>query len=243
MIEILTRKGPITKWTKWFSARPEKRDVLRLVQYNQCAHLEPAKGFRRLDFHTIVVALGQSEDALLGQCGKNTRYKINRARREGVCFALEKDLHHFAEFFITFACQKSLSSLTDTQLKALAPYLHVTKARLDGDDLVMHSYLVDKKLGRARLLHSASHFRQKNETYPRNFIGRANRYLHFEDMLHFKNLGLELYDFGGYAKNTQDPDLQQINSFKEGFGGSIVQESQYLSTPLYCLKKLSGSEI
>lgn len=238
MIEIQTRRGPVTKSTKWFCSQPDRSDAFRLVQYNQCQHIEPIRGFHRMDFHTIVVELSDSEDMLLGNCGKNTRYKINRARREGVCFALEKNLQNFATFFNTFAQQKSLTNLQEAQIDALAPHLHVTKAQLDGEVLVMHSYLIDTITRRARLLHSASHFRQENETISRNLIGRANRFLHFEDILYFKNLGYKIYDFGGYAINTMQKELQQINKFKEGFGRTIIKESHYLSAPLYCLRML-----
>lgn len=242
MIEIQTRRGPVKKSTKWFCSRPDWRDALKLVQYKQCQHLESVKGFHRMNFHTIFVDLGKTEASLLGNCGKNTRYKINRARREEVSFAVEENLQNFAKFFNTFAQQKSLTSLQKTNIEALSPHLHVTKAGCNGEDLVMHSYLVDTRLGRARLLHSASHFRQQSETFSRNFIGRANRFLHFEDMVHFKKLGLKIYDFGGYALNTKQKELQEINRFKEGFGGIVVQESHYLSTPLYCFHMLSRSE-
>lgn len=236
MIEIQTRRGPFKKSTKWFVQKPVRSDAYKLVQYNQCQHLEPIIGFHRTDFYTIVIDLGESDDGLLANCGKNTRYKINRAKREGVGFNLEDNLQHFANFYNTFAQQKSLAILQQKHLESLIPYLHVTKATLAGDDLVMHSYLVDKSIGKARLLHSASHFRQENKVVSKNTIGRANRFLHFEDIIYFKKLGYKIYDFGGYALNTNQKELQQINEFKEGFGGLILRESHYLSIPLYCLQ-------
>jgi len=60
---------------------------------------------------------------------------------------------------------------------------------------------------------------EKPTVKKRNLIGRANRWLHYQDMRRFKAKGFALYDFGGYAKDSGDVDLQRINQFKEGFRG------------------------
>jgi len=70
-------------------------------------------------------------------------------------------------------------------------------------------------------------------------VGRANRFLHYEDIRYFKEHGYETYDLGGYAKDTQDPKLQGINVFKESFGGTIVEQYNYYS-PLYKLELGKG---
>ena len=69
---------------------------------------------------------------------------------------------------------------------------------------------------RARLLYSASHFRSYDKNY-RALIGRANRFLHWEDMVHLKKYGMSIYDMGGIGANS-------IAGFKKGFGGTEVTE-------------------
>jgi hypothetical protein len=91
----------------------------------------------------------------------------------------------------------------------------------------MHAYLVDPSILRARLLYSASQHLSSNVASERAIIGRMNRYLHFQDMLYFKELNYKVYDMGGYAYETKDEVLQNINKFKDGFGGNLVCEYDY----------------
>ena len=48
-------------------------------------------------------------------------------------------------------------------------------------------------------------------------------------MEYFKVHGFSIYDFGGYAYNTQDIQKQGINKFKLSFGGEIVKYYDYQS--------------
>jgi len=81
------------------------------------------------------------------------------------------------------------------------------------------------------LLYSAT---TVNSKVSKSEIGRANRFLHYEDIKYFKELGYRFYDLGGIAKDTQDDKLQGINKFKEGFGGELVRQYNYYS-PLYSI--------
>ena len=57
----------------------------------------------------------------------------------------------------------------------------------------------------------------------RNLIGRANRLLHWNEIIFFKNASCKVYDFGGLS-NSADTKLVHIDEFKKGFGGKIVVE-------------------
>src|SRR5262249_37191050 len=130
--------------------------------------------------------------------------------------------------------------LDERVIRAYWPDMVVTKSVVGGESLSMHSYLVDRDRKRALLLHTASLFRNADDKQKRNKIGMANRLLHYRDMLFFKEQGCDIYDFGGYAKDTQDQDLININQFKEGFGGTIIEESHYTSIALALLRKASA---
>ena len=80
--------------------------------------------------------------------------------------------------------------------------------------LVYHTYILDEK--RVRLYQSASQFRT-DESITTKVIGFANRYLHYEDMLFFKRIGKEQYDWGGAGRTE---DVESITKFKESFGGT-----------------------
>jgi lipid II:glycine glycyltransferase (peptidoglycan interpeptide bridge formation enzyme) len=240
MLIFKTRKSLFTSHIKWFCPRPLIRDAFGFVYYRQSFYQQPVLGFHCETFYTIHIELTIDEKNLLANCGKNTRYKINRARREGVQFALENDINNFVKFYNEFATTKHMAKISSSALERMCPYLCMTQALYKNDVIVKHAYLLDEEQKRARLLHSASWFRHIEQSEERNFIGRANRFLHFEDMLYFKKMGIKIYDFGGYAVDDINKEREQINQFKKGFGGQIVKEPNYMSYPLYFYGRLKA---
>jgi hypothetical protein len=78
-------------------------------------------------------------------------------------------------------------------LQSLGEHLCITEAVLDGNVVCSHLYIADRAVGRAHLIRSASLFRETRHA-ERQKIGRANRLLHFHDILLFQQRGLGLYD-------------------------------------------------
>jgi lipid II:glycine glycyltransferase (peptidoglycan interpeptide bridge formation enzyme) len=76
--------------------------------------------------------------------------------------------------------------------------------------------------------------------------GRANRLLHWEDILYFKNQGYEIYDLGGITLDESNKEGQAIAKFKRCFGGTLIKEykSWIPVSPkgwaLVCFKVLTG---
>src|ERR1019366_1672486 len=75
--------------------------------------------------------------------------------------------------------------------------------------LSTHAYICDGQ--RARLLYSASNVSLLSKD-DRQLVGRANRYMHWHMMMHFKGNGFHEYDFGGISKLSE---LKHIDEFKE----------------------------
>jgi len=225
---------------KWFHGRPTGGDRFKLVLYLHCKDVASVPGFYRQPKFTLLVDLKQPADAILGQFVKNTRYEVNRVMKEGARFELEKERNAFRSFYNEFAASKNLGALEDAVLDAYWPRMVVTKTMLGDEAVAMHSYLFDEQCQRAVLLQTASLFRNMTDGQQRSLVGRANRWLHYQDMLWFKERGAASYDFGGYAQNTTDPELEKINQFKSGFGGSVIEESHYLSNALFWMRRLSA---
>lgn len=241
MLKLKIKKGPFSSNIKWFSPRPRIWEAFGFFEYRQTFYQKQILGFHYDSFYTIHIDLTSDEKTLLANCRKNTRYEINRARREGVQFALEKDINNFVRFYNEFAMSKNMATISRADIEQLHPYFYMTQAVYKNEVIVMHSYLLDQEFKRARLLHSASLFRNLKQSNDRHIIGRANRFLHFEDMLYLKKMGINIYDLGGYAVVNLDEERKQIANFKKGFGGEIVKEPNYYSYPLYfylCCKKL-----
>jgi len=181
------------------------------------------------DIYTLVTDLTEPEEAIFLRFDSDVRNKIRRAKKDGtVCqFYTSEDLctddtllRKFDKAYAEMLQQKgmrliSIKNSMEQYAKEGALFLSVCKI---GDEIVAyHSFVAGDKI--ARGLYSVSTFRSCSDTAERSAIGRANRLLHYEDMLYFKKLGFNLLDWGGYSS---DPELTSINSFKKGFGGELV---------------------
>ena len=227
MLEFRLRSFPRAS-SVWFAERAEIPSGLgqlgtsQLV-FNQAAR-PPDDGVRERTrvsaFTTLLVDLTASEDALWQGVRKKTRGYI-RAASTKIPHEAEwvvGDAHgRFYRFFAEFLARKAFSEVPTRRLyDQYARTAVISSCRRDGEILVAHFYLVDRDLGRARLLWSA---RGVEETQD---VASLNRLLHWEDFLHFRNeLQLATYDWGGIAA---DGSGSGIDEFKRRFGGEIVTE-------------------
>jgi lipid II:glycine glycyltransferase (peptidoglycan interpeptide bridge formation enzyme) len=107
----------------------------------------------------------------------------------------------------------------------------------------MHAYVVSDNT--ARLYQSSSLFRNSQSGDYKNLVARANRLLHWEDMLYFKRLdGIRWYDFGGWyggaASSQSYREQLLIDQFKESFGGENKREYSFIE-PASFLGKIAVS--
>ncbi len=189
-------------------------------------------GFKGDSFHTITIDLTQTQDQISAAIDKDTRYEIRRAEKsDHLSFQFFNQpleyLEEFCSFYNDFASAKGLQQIGLARLAQMTNAGHFVLSRVIADQrpLVWHAYYC--VAGRARLLYSASQFRGKDSGL-RSLIGRANRYLHWRDILEFKMAGYRIYDLGGWNPDgAGDVEKQRINSFKEAFGGHRVVEYNF----------------
>lgn len=202
-----------------------KVDLLRFFQQP-----EPLDGMLSREFFTIQVDLRLNKDELLGRMKKNTRYEIKRASLadnlscEIISEISPEALSEFCGFYDAFAERKSQAKLDRSWLARLAEngVLNLSRVRNDNREfLIWHAY--HRTPARATLLYSASSLVDTRARALRSLIGRANRRLHWHDMLSFKSQGVATYDFGGWYEKKEDHVRLNINKFKESFGGEIVK--------------------
>jgi hypothetical protein len=206
----------------WFEEEPAADCGVDIVNFRQ--RTAPVVEARTTPFLSLVTELSVPEDAIAGGFGKDCRYKVRRAEakdRLRMEFILEpRDrLDEFRGFFDSFARQRSLAPADPRWLLAAcdAGQLALSAASHDGEMLVWHAYV--KWGASARLQHSASDFRSREHDF-RALVGRANRWLHWMDMLKFRKLGFTRYDWGGLFEDESTPEHAGINNFKRDFGGS-----------------------
>lgn len=205
-------------------------DVAYLRQWNFLPVGLSANDPNTKNFSTRVIDLNQDTDCLKKNLDSGTAYEIRRAHSKDdlVCELLleptPQDLERFVTFYNAFAQSKGLqlAPLDQMQARFRAGALHLSVASHKGEVVVWHCYI--GAAHRARLLYSASSFRDSEDTAYRAMVGRANRALHWFDILEYKKLQCAWYDFGGWYTGTNDEQLLGINRFKQSFGGTVVVE-------------------
>lgn len=209
----------------WFDSDAQYRaDIVyfyHMLAPTRSAHLENTK--------TIMIDLTRPQDELFGELGKNTRYKIKRAEREGVAFTAstqptDAELSDFIAAHRDLEAREGRSPVdlaTLTKIASNDRALVLTKAYDEsGEPVSWHVYL--RARGRVRLMHSVTMLVDRDTTRDKGFAGRANRLHHWRDICFFKEAGLEQFDFGGWVGPDGDPKHRSISEFKEGFGGAVV---------------------
>jgi lipid II:glycine glycyltransferase (peptidoglycan interpeptide bridge formation enzyme) len=193
-------------------------------------------------FRTLHLDLLSSKDRLLSNMSKTTRYEIHRAQERDnldtivITNPSSQDILDFSEFYDIFAARKPLHTNRLERLLALDESGGLVLSKVMDKNQVplgWHAYIVDGE--RAGLLYSASHMHNYTSSSQRALLGRANRYLHWVDIKTFKDVGLEIFDFGGLTGARGEGGARGIDEFKRGFGGFEVVEYNYR-----CGRSLAG---
>lgn len=223
---MIRLNGKATRYGEvWFDEEPAGDPGVDIIQYR--FRRAPVAGARAMPLLTMVSDLAPGEEAIAAQFGKDCRYKIRRAdTRDGLGTEFITDpqgrLDEFRAFFDAFALQKSHTPCDYGWLVAAceARQLVLSSASRDGEALVWHAYVLYGNT--AGLQYTGSCFRDRGNDY-RALVGRANRWLHWKDMLRLKAMGIGRYDWGGLFEDETTPERAGINRFKRDFGGQPVR--------------------
>lgn len=229
MVQITYRKKMLSIAQIWFADEEasEAEGKADICFWHGMPEISKERNSLSTEFHTLLSDLRQEEETLLSLINKNVRYEIRRNCKEGVACSVfspkelkqeEAVIRQFAETYETMYREKGRKvAFNWAQFKAYLEEeaIWLTAAYQDREPLVFHSYIVGDK--QVRLLHSASDFR--SSSVDANLVARANKRLHWEDMLLFRKKGIEIYDWGGVS-SLENPN--GIDAFKCKFGGSPI---------------------
>lgn len=197
-------------------------------QYKMIMTFNEYQGCWKKPAQSLECVLTCPEDEIIGRMRKNTRYEIQRAIKRDKLHTVaitnlsEDDITEYVAYYDQFADSKKMHHINRPRVRALAEQgmYAITKCRdNEGNILAEHAYYLDKKEKKIMLATSASMFRESKDSEYRNLIGRANRMLHYKDILTFKGFGYEIYDYGGIGDDNDE--LRTIAAFKLGFGGDV----------------------
>ena len=214
MIDVIYQKKFLKVNQIWY---PGKRTVESLLKEKRKADIlfvhgapiEETNGSFRgwQEYHTCRNDLTISEEDMLANINKAVKYQFRRSEKDNIeiAFYTKEDIEKNPQLIETFRdiyerMYRSKGSDTKLNVTAIERYLAV-------DGIVFS----------ARLLHSASCFRE--ESADQSMIGRANKRLHWEDIKYFKQKGLLRYDWGGIS-DFENPN--GIDEFKLKFGGEKI---------------------
>lgn len=209
-----------------------KTDVTRYMRFKEKINLFNNE-IEDID-STLITDLRLPDEKILQQFSQTIRYEIKRSLTDNILmqFYTHKDLRNnfslvvdFKNTFMNYCdiCNnQSLKKVYDEQ--KIKSYIDnecilLSKAQFSNGK-VYHLYVYDKN--DALLVYSASDYR-KNEI-DRNLAGRANKLLHYKDMLYLKFEGLSYYDWGNVA-SFDSPN--GIDKFKMSFGGARKKVYSY----------------
>jgi hypothetical protein len=215
----------VTYGEVWFDETPPADADIDVLVHRHCS--TPIPRVRTETLQSLRTDLGRPVNEIVSAFAATCRREIRRAdSRDGLYHELMPKaadrLEEFMSFYDEFATQKGIW-LADRRWLSRAAAAHqliLSHSSRGRTQLVWHAYLCIGAT--AILMHSASWFRGK-DSRDRSLVGRANRWLHWQDMLSFKQAGIRYYDWGGMFRDESTPDRAGINQFKRMFGGRPVQ--------------------
>ncbi len=173
---------------------------------------------------TLFSDLTFTEEELFNKIEKNCKYKIRRADNKDeltIKFYYNTNLtddivEQFIKFYDSFTKNKGFDESCDKgMLKKMKEdgKLMISFSYQNDVLLVAHAYVVGEDI--VRLWYSCSSYRNSDNQF-RSLVGRANRNLHWKDMLYFKEKAVKIYDWGGISDREE---IKNITAFKKEFGG------------------------
>jgi len=218
----------------WFKLNDSIIKNLGLVSYF-CVQNPPSRTPKGLckDFsYTLSIDLNQEIEQIKSKFKANLNNEINQAEKMTFDIVFNNDISTFIDFYNQFAGKKHIYKMNEQMKKALPQNrFFVGFSTFNGEILSANLYIYDDELGIVRwFLGSSSRL---NDNVNKKTIGISNKFLLFKSLIHFKDLKIQKFDFGGYAENTTNKSLKGINDFKAAFGGEKEKCITYHSL-LYC---------
>lgn len=228
----IIRETFILREDLWFDEKPEESPEVDVLYYYYQPTPPPFPDIEFDEEYTLLLDLRQDQDQLWKSLKKENRYKIRKAEeKDRVTYkfwdCIDSDrINDFCNFYKEFTAHQGLRNLNKQAISRLKNYadagvlnISCVKSK-EGNPLTWRVYYYSRN--RVFPLHSAS-VRHDGDASYNQMLGRAHRYHRWQDILKFKSLGTLTYDLGGLYRNTTNPKLLNVNSFKEELGGELVK--------------------
>lgn len=203
--------------------------IIEIIQSKKQLNLN---WFKEEIFNTWIINLEKSEDIIFKNFSSTVRNEINRAIKENIEYELIKEFNlykkEYINFYNRFAKIKWLQKISWSTFNNIEKNIYLTKAYYNNLILVYHLYIFDKDIWKARLLQSCSLFRDNKIEINKNLIWYANKWLHYFDIVKFKELWFLEYDFWWLYLWETDIEKLNIDKFKLSFWPKIETNYNYI---------------
>jgi hypothetical protein len=205
---------------------------------------------KEIHWTTTHISLAQDEQSLLKSFSENHRRSIKKAKNisyEVTEVTDQKKIKEFAEGYIKMYRHRGNavnSDLAKIQFQHLFDFFKITNRGFF--ITAMHE---GKMLGGICVIYTGN-----SAFYHKGFIDHTynkmpiNHLVFFEAMLKAKRDGMSQFDMGGYAPDTLNEQIANINRFKNGFKGQLITFPQtrllslnLLGTFLYKVRRMINS--
>lgn len=240
-----TNIGLILDWCK--SAAAPKVDFLRVSPLmdnsEQNKLLFEKNKFRKSPVHMMhpeyiwLLDISKSDDEILAQMRKNTRYYVNRAKKDGVTVVggnTQELLDEFYEIHEETAKRQGFTpysrSFLYAQLEQFAPIDAIKVFIGYHEGKAISGAVIMYYEGEASYHHGAS--LSEYSKIPASYL------IQWEAILEAKKRGIASYNFWGVVENNPKHPWAGLSFFKQGFGGfgkEILHCMDLPLTPKYCL--------
>lgn len=220
---------------RFFARKLPLKDLLQAVTYTQFeGQCHIPFWYKKVRGETATINLKLTKEELYSHIKSNTRNEIKRAQKEGCAVEYNHDYASFVPYYNRFCQEKGLDDCIDVQTLAKYDKTLISIVKYGEDVLAMHATVVNMKDKEAMLLYSCS--RRMDESVDKRLIGWGNRLLHYEELMKFKEWGIERYEWNGICTDPSKPSWYSITQFKLSFGGE-AKVSIGLRTPLFVMMK------
>ncbi|HLR53348.1 MAG TPA: hypothetical protein VK078_01325 [Pseudogracilibacillus sp.] len=233
-----------------------KADIHAYFQLSSPMQTTKKNCIHRQTLH-LQINLDKSEQALLQDMSRTTRYKIRRAKKDGltISYTIEPDstdVKAFSDFYNSFARAKGIESCKDKKLIALmeSKQLIIMSVYQKNGLMLASSAIIANNKTAIGLYTASARFAYREISG--QLMSRANRYLHWGELIYFKDKGFHTFDLMSLTIDKNNTDHQKVNHYKRSFGGeeryvyqSFIPQSVFGVLSVWGLKILwrNNSEI
>lgn len=156
-------------------------------------------------FYVGSISLFDELDLIFARLSPGFRNEVRRAEKEGVYTSYQTSLDILEECFtsyIEFSKEKKIAFIRKSTLENYLSENSLLISRAIHKGIVIRYHLYVKSNFCCSLLASFPSLNKQND-YKKTFLGWANRFLHWSDMVHFKKAGIGSYSLGGIGNSIE----------------------------------------